>query len=1007
MSSVRISALTAAVAVALAAGSISIDAAIAQPTAQHAVATLDGESPVGRYLITFAELGLVEYRGDISGLARTAPSRNFVSASASSKFNGTSSAASAYRAYLADRRIEHVQAIEQTLGHTLNVRYTYDVARHAVSAELDATEALRIAHVPGVVSITPVRLQVPDTFRGPKFIGAGTLWDGSEVPDYAAATRGQGVKVGVLDTGSYAAHPSFANDSACGFSAAQPKLVAKDCIDSSDCTGASPEAEPGNGHGVHTASTAAGNTIDNTAVPAPLLPDGITMSGVAPCAQVHTYKICGTDGCSGDAIEAGIQAAIADQIDVLNYSIGTACGGGDPWQDPVQLDFLSAEAADIFVAASAGNIASGCQNPIGLVTNNGPWLTTVAASSQDEVLAPTFSATGPGTPPPLVQNITLTPGSSTLPPAQVPEFNNAPVRVYSANLLGCSDSGGFPAGFFDGAIAVIQRGTCYFSEKITNAYNAGARTILITNNVPGLIAMDTSQLDPAIAAGTAAFSTDQASGDTLIGFVEANAAAVGDYRQSAIGNIAGDVLAYFSLRGPTSGLYADLTKPDITGPGVNIYAALDAGSGNYGLESGTSMSSPHLAGSGALIRAIQPDWTPMEMKSALQTTATLAGVQEDGATPWTPDQVGSGRVDLSKAARAGLTLDETEANFRAAGYGHEVASVGDAIFADGFDPPPATSLIGELNLASLRNTNCGTTCGWTRTVKNRLHTTGNWTINATDPRGYHLTINPSSFTLAPGETQTIHVTATVTGVPATGVYFGSIALVEAGAQSPDQHLTVAVTNGDQPTVSCTNNACSLQVDTPGASVNGWGCTGGWSEACQELWLNRFSPDSGDYPITLTSIQVPFLSDPGWNAIGDQISVYVYQDDDADPSNGATAKHAQSYTQYFLANGFSTISLDPSVVLDGPGDILIALANPYPTNQGGVPALADNGPFARRSWVGSAVDDAGGTVAPDLASAAVNLRRNDDPAVAFSYTWFIRATGTNGSGQPLTLSPIEQ
>lgn len=1005
MSSVRIPVLAAAIASALAGNGVSADLIAASPATQKTLFV--AESPVGRYLITFTEPGLVEYQGGISGLSRTAPSSDLVSAAASRKFNAATPAAAAYKAYLAHQRAAYVKAIEMALGHALAISYVYDVARHAVSAELDPAEASRVAHMTGVASVAPIEMLQTDTFRGPKFIGANTIWDGSDVPSYATATRGEGVKVGVLDTGSYAAHPSFANDATCGFSTAHPKLTAKDCTSTSDCTGPSPEADSGNGHGVHTASTAAGNTIDNTVIPAPLLPDGITMSGVAPCAEVHTYKVCATTGCAGDAIHAGIQTAIVDQVDVLNFSAGAACGRGDPWTDPIELDFLSAEVADIFVAASAGNIAGGCQNPVGLVTNNGPWVTTVAASTQDQVLAPTFSVTGPGTPPPLTQNILLISGSSTLPPAQLANFSNMPILVNQANLLGCSSSGGFPAGFFTGTVAVIQRGTCTFVEKITNAYNAGARRVLITNNTSGSIGMDTTNLDPTIAANIAAFSTEQAPGDALIAFAEANAGAVGDYHQSDIAGVAGDILAGFSLRGPTSGSYADLTKPDITGPGVNIYAALDAGSGNYGLESGTSMSSPHLAGSAALVRAVHPDWTPMEVKSALQTTAVKAGTQEDGVKPWTPDQVGSGRVDLSKATLAGLTLDETQANFLNAGNPAPPTGTSDVVFIDGFDPVPSTSAVGELNLASLRNTNCRSSCAWTRTLKNRLQTSGTWTINATDPRGYHLTIQPATFTLAPGATQTITVTATVTGVPAIGVYFGSVDLLENSNQSPDQHLTVAVTNGDIPTVSCGAGNCSFQIDAPGASVNGWGCTTGWSAGCQELWLNRFSPDQGDYPITLTSVQVPFLSDAGWNAIGDQISIYVYQDDDANPSNGATPLHAQSYTQSFLVNGFSTISLNPPVVLNGPGDVLIALANPYPTNSGGVPAVADNGPFAQRSWVGKAVPDSNGTLAPDLSSAAVELRRNDDPVVAFPYTWFIRAKGTNVNGQSVTLDPVDR
>jgi subtilisin family serine protease len=999
MKLVRSSVLASAVGIALSGMGVS-SGLYAAPAAslQASSATTSVQSPVGRYIVTFSEPGLVNYKGDVPGLQRTAPQTDLVGANSSRKLDANSSAANAYKAYLVAQRQLHVSAIEQSLGRSLTIHFTYDVTRNAISAEMSAAEAAAVAHVGGVASVSPVMVKQPDTFRGPTFIGANTIWDGTGVPSYATATRGQGIKVGVIDTGANSAHPSFANDPVCGFSVAHPKLHEKDCLtnDGSSCTGSTPEADPGNGHGVHTSSTAAGNTIDNTATPAPLLPDGVSMSGVAPCAEVFTYKVCDLAGCTDDAITAGIQNAITDQVDVINYSIGPTCGGGNPWAD--SLDFLAAEGADVFVAASAGNTRSSCTNPTGLVANNGPWMITVAASTQDQIISPQLTATGPGTPPALTQNVSLNPGSTTLTPAETVNQTNSKLRTYPTNPVACTASGGIPAGYFsDRAIAILRRGTCSFTEKITNAYNAGARIVVIGNNQAGSISMDTTGSPTDVAA----FSTLQTTGDALIAFVDANpgpipaadtifadgfdgsSGATGNYVRAAIGQTQGDVLAAFSFRGPTPAPYDNLTKPDITGPGVNIFAALDASEGSYGLLSGTSMSSPHLAGAGALVRAVQPGWSPMEVKSAIQMTATLSGLEQDGTTPWNLDDVGSGRVDLTKATRAGLTLDETPDNFLAA------------------DPNGGSIDMRALNIASLRNTSCGISCTWTRKFKNRLNVSSTWTPTAVDPAGYHLTFSPTSFTVAPGFTQTITITATATGSPTTTLSYGRVDLHETGNHSPDEHLTVAIKGGTSapPTGYCNGGVCNLQIDTLAANFTGIGC----ATYCGIVWLNRFTPDAAEYPITLTKIQTIFGAPATWNAAGDHINFYVYQDSDSDPSNGATL--VGSYTGYTMpapSNAFVTITLPTPIVVNGPGDLIIALTNPN-GNVGLRPAESDSGPFVGRSWIGDYVDTIAG-VAPNLADPSVGLALNT-VITGFTGNWLIRAQGTNGGGRPVTLDPV--
>lgn len=772
----RMTALAAVIGTCLAGSAWVSSAAAAGTDAQFSTAS-------DTYMIEFADAGALYYHGGVAGLRATAPD----SSERPRKFDAKSADAMNYREFVRARQQDYLATMAAMLGHPIEVTHQYEITHSGVAARLSADEAARIAQVPGVKSVKKDVLYHLDTYRGPLFIGADTIWN---LPAPGGVTnRGKGVVVGVLDSGVNSAHPSFADDASCGFGPSDHKLLsAVDCSTSAGgvCTGPNPEA--GDGHGVHTASTAAGNTVTNAATPSPNLPAPYTqMSGVAPCAQLRTYKVCPATTCPGADIQAGISNAIIDGIDVMNFSIS---GGTSPWSDNDR-NFLDAVNADIVIAASAGNTSASITNPVGQVNHRGPWVMTVAASTQDVNLGPGLSATGPGTPPANTQNLLTNPGSNT--PAAVP-FTNLPIKVSAANVEGCTVSGGFPAGFFTGGVALIKRGTCAFTEKVANAAAAGAQQVFIYNNTFGTVNMNTD------GAAIPAYSMRQTDGQAMNNFITANGATptTVSLTSATAGPVLGDVLADFSFRGPTPGNVADLTKPDITGPGVNIYAAGRAADNNYFLLSGTSMSSPHLAGSAALIRAVHPDWTPIEVKSALQLTAKISGFKENETDPWNIDDVGSGRVDLSRASFAGFVMDETFANFLAA------------------NPSGGSINVKELNLPSVRNV--GLSAGnpsysWTRTLRNSHAGPTTWNITVTQPPGVTVTVNPTSFSFtgagvqdadqiftgdfenftppsAP-ETQTITITATTTAATA-GIAFGQVNFTEATAEAPPAHITVAV-----------------------------------------------------------------------------------------------------------------------------------------------------------------------------------------------------------------------
>jgi subtilisin family serine protease len=771
--SLRITSLVLAIDIALL-GASTVFAAPATPGTQKIVSQ-GQRNERGVYVVRFVEPGLLHYSGGTQGLSATAPATL-----KQRKLDVHTAASQAYAHYLESQRTSHLAAIAAAIGRSLSVTHSYLVTMNGIAAEMSLDEAERVARAGGVASVVRAKDRETTTYRGPEFINAPAIWDGSGVPS-AIGTRGQGIVVGVIDTGANSTHPSFADDPACGvFGANNHKLLsAVDCLmtnGAGQCVGANPEVNPGNGHGVHTASTAVGNTLDASANPAPVLPAPYTtMSGVASCASLRTYKVCSTNNCSGAAVQAAVESAIADQVDVINYSIS---GGTDPWNDEEKL-FLDAVGADVFVAASAGNTGA-ATNPVGAVNHLGPWMTTVAASTHDLNSTGTgvLDATGPGSPPANVRNIALTPGSGINPGTPLAGVE---IRHYAANEIGCTAGGGFPPNYFNGAIALISRGTCTFEEKIDNAQAAGALVAVVYNNTTGTGTMSVG------AASLPAYSIRQAEGQAFVAFIDANGAppadrvfadgfdppgsgpAVVDFTPAVQ---RGDVIAGFSLRGPSA--LTSITKPDITGPGVGIYAAVDPASGSYQYFSGTSMSSPHLAGAAALIRAVHPDWTPAEVKSALMLTAMTDGHEEDGTTPWTPDDVGSGRVDLSKAAKAGFVLDETFANFLAA----DPAASGD----------PKT-----LNIASARNMNCVGSCTFTRTLRNTLTAASTWTVTITNPAGLDVTVDTPTFSFAGNivETQPILITAAPT-TTLSGPTSAEIVFHETSGAAPDAHLFVTI-----------------------------------------------------------------------------------------------------------------------------------------------------------------------------------------------------------------------
>ena len=748
-----------------------------------------GKEAIEPHIVLFAEPALAVYRGGKRGL--DAPVR-----SASGRVDIASRSAVAYVDYLRSRQAARESDISRALGRKLEVSHRMQHAVNGFVVAMTASEAARVGRMRDVALIESYREYALDTDTGPGHIGAPAVWNGEVA---AEGLQGEGMITAILDTGINFGSPSFAAvDPIDGYQHVNPlgagtylgtcapggvdegrcndKLIGGyDFVcdaPGNACDNPAYREEPGfgdtNSHGTHVASTVAGNRRMVEVSGAE-----VAMSGVAPRASIIALDICytnistGQGSCPNVSAVAAINQVVADGVaDSINYSIG---GGAQPWSDAVSAAFLSAVEAGVYIAASAGNSGPG-PNTMGHLQ---PWVSSTAAAQHGRAgFGFLMQVTGPGTVPEPLTAIELITGADGV-GHTAPYPAGTPLRVSST--IDAVDDGcaGYPAGSFDGAIAVVRRGSCSFSIKVNAASAAGATAVVIANNAPGA-------LNPSVPDTTVpAFAIDQATGSALRDFNTANPAATAmiGYPASPLPNTA-DALASFSSRGPAGNF--SLIKPDVTAPGAAILAAvagteITGSEDAVGVMSGTSMASPHQAGAALLVRQARPDWTVSEVKSALALTATRTVFLEDEVTPANPFASGSGRIRVDQAIRAGLVLDETAANYAAANPG------------TGGDP-------SALNLPSMANRSCGSSCTFTRTFRNVDGRMQTWTASLAGLRGK---VTPLLARVPANGTVTFTVTIDGDSLPADGGWhFGNLRLkasgLRGGKADPELNLPVGV-----------------------------------------------------------------------------------------------------------------------------------------------------------------------------------------------------------------------
>jgi hypothetical protein len=794
----QVAALSGAIALALSASASAQKPARGdEPAAESAVAKLDQDSYQNIYIVGLRSAPLAMADSAPSGL-ETLPRTE------EGRLDVRAPAAEAYVERLQHEQDAFLAAAAQQLGRAvapIGPQFRFQHAFNGMALRLSPAEATALAARPEVLLVEPYTEHPLDTDVGPTLIGAPSIWSGTSTPG-ALATRGEGTVIGVIDSGANLLSPSYATVDLDGYTHTNPlgsgnylgwcnpsnpnhvpgrdictdKLIGGwDFVDGAAPAGVyeAPGFEDENGHGSHTASTAGGNRRNATI-------NGVNTvtSGVAPRANLIVYDACYTNTagqglCPNVSTLASINQAVADGIvDVINYSIS---GGTSPWVEANSLAFLAAHNAGIYVAASAGNSGPGPAT-LGHVE---PWVSTTGASTHNRIFGGDFDMTGPAAPPPNTQNIPIAIGATPWPNVST----SGPLIVSPGFGNGATDGcAAFPAGTFSpSGIAVLRldaaTSACGSGTRRTNAINAGAI---------GVIFVDVGFLN--LGANNTSWSMRLADWNNVAAHLNTdppNASATIS-ATAPLTNVPADVMAAFTSRGPSP--FSSL-KPDLTGPGVAILATVSRwnrtvpvpgalnpppAEQNVGLLSGTSMSSPHHAGSAALLRALNRNWTPTQIKTALVSTTTTANlVKEDGVTPSDPFDRGSGRIDLTQAAKAGLVMDETGANFNAANP------------ATGGNP-------SQLNLPNFQNLLCVGTCTFPRTVRGTRAQPVNWTATVSGLPTGAASVSPPAFSASSLNTASFTLNVDSLQLPPNQTVFGELLLTPSNPTIPASRMAIAV-----------------------------------------------------------------------------------------------------------------------------------------------------------------------------------------------------------------------
>jgi len=746
------------------------------------------------YLVKLRAPGAASYRGGIAGFARTR-------IDIGERFDRRNSAVEAYASYLETSHDELLDELGASGAKIYSLRYTLN----GFSASLTAAQAAKLAGDPRVERVWLDEDRYTETNNSSVFLG---LLDPQGGLRADLKLSGEDIVVGVIDSGIAPGHPSLSDVEEhipracrsqwsqsswlgvwlCGSIRKNPPTTSAyeppsnfhgicqsgDGFSSEDCNNKLVGAryyidgflsrhtldehefvspKDADGHGTHIATTIAGDSVSASIFGTRIA----EISGIAPRARIAVYKACWVKpgerraSCTTADLAKAIDDAVADGVDIINYSVGSLETDLTAPDDMALLNALDAGVLSVVAAGNEGPELGTIGSP-----SSAPWVLTVAASTQsgtsfDEAIEVTA-------PSDLAGNLLMREASFT---PQLSGHAAIEAKVVLVDDGQSAPPSGTPedacetlsnAAEISGNIALIARGQCEFRIKLANAERAGAVAAIVYNDAgvpfvmngtPGSVAI------PAVMIGSgdgqdlrdrlAANETVSARIETGI-FVESRST--------------GNQMSDFSSRGPALS-EPDFVKPDVTAPGVNILAGHtpEPANGTQGeyfqYLSGTSMSTPETAGVAALLKEAHPDWSPGALKSALMTSAYQDVVEFDLESDAHPFDMGAGHIDANRAFDPGLVYDTDFLDHSAYLCGLEnspfVTTDCEILSQAGYSFAPR-----EVNLPSVGITELIDGDIVTRRVKN-LGPPATYQASVLQPFGIDVFVEPPSLSLGTGE----------------------------------------------------------------------------------------------------------------------------------------------------------------------------------------------------------------------------------------------------------------
>jgi len=740
------------------------------------------------YIVQLVQKPVAGYEGGIAGYPATKPARG-------KKLDASSGDAQKYAGFLKEK---HNRALSQVGGG--DKVYDYTAVFNGFAARLTEDQAAKLEATKDVLTVEKAELLQVDTSSTPAFLGLsdpGGLWEqlGGVNKNGLGKGAGEDVVIGDVDGGYWPESAAFSDRKVDGSNGnAYPHKVtgfsgicqAGENFPASTCNdkviaaryfvagmgaGNIPDFEflsprDYGGHGTHTASTMAGNNgVQATGDAAGFG----KLSGIAPRARLSVYKACwvlptaASGSCSSADTTAAINQAVEDGVDAINYSIS---GTTTAFTNSVEVSFLFAAAAGVYVSASAGNSGPTAAT----VAHPSPWITTTAAGTHNR------DGLGDATIDGTVYHghssaATAVSGTLAVYGTRLPLPQPAEVALTASQKQRLCYPGTLPPSA--GKIVVCERGVNARIDKSLAVQQAGGVGMIMINPTVNSVNADLHFV-PTVHLGG---DTD-ASATSLYDTVEA-AAIPGKpaslTKGTLVFNADAPFTASFSSRGPIAAGGGDILKPDIMAPGQDVLAAV-APPGNHGrdfdLYSGTSMSSPHMTALGALMHQAHPDWSPMMIKSAFMTTA-YQGHDYDQFN-W-----GAGHVNPNKAVDPGLVFDSNLDDWLA------------FLKGQGLYTGPGPSLdASDLNSASIAIGDMAGSQTVARTATSVGSKSETYTFSYTGLSGLSVTPSAGSFSAAPGSVTPWTVTFTRTSAPLDAYAKGFI--VWTGNQGHVVKMAVAV-----------------------------------------------------------------------------------------------------------------------------------------------------------------------------------------------------------------------